>query len=497
MKKKKFEEQWASRWGLILAAIGMAVGTGNIWRFPRVAAANGGGAFMVGWIIALFVWSIPLLIAEAVLGKSTRMGVIGSFKSFLGEKYTWLGALVAWISLAIAFYYAVVMGWCVRYFVYAVSGYFSNPNLDTAALWKHFSTSPAQMILFHVISLIICVWVIYKGVAGGIEKANKFLIPALFIILVILAVYATLLPGSIQGYKYLFSIDLKYLANGNTWLNAWSQSAWSTGAGWGLLLTYYVYSKYNEDIVLNVYTTGLGNNSASIFAGIAVIGSIFALSPTHEAAMKAVHSGNTGLAFIHLSQLLTKMPGGTIFAILFFLALSFAALSSELSMIELGVRLFRDAGWNRKKAVVWMGFLLLILGLPSSANITILNNQDWVWGVGLMVSGFIIAWAMIKKGVEKVRSEYVNPDSDVKLGKWWSVAIYTIPVQFVILVGWWIWQAVTWYPKDWWHPGVFTHTYSVGTIIVQWVIAIIVAYLLNDWFAKHAKYPQVLQEAEE
>ncbi len=483
-------EQWTSRWGLILSALGMAIGTGNIWRFPRVAAANGGGSFMIAWIVALLLWSIPVLMMEGLLGRETRMGCIGAFKKWMGEKYAWLGALLAWISLAIAFYYAVVMGWCLRYFVYAIEGKIGGAEMNVKAaeaMWKAFTSNPSQTILFHFLAMLIATIIIYRGISKGTELANKIIIPMLFIVLAILAVRALTLPGAGEGVKYLFSPNLKRLLTAKTWLEGFSQSAWSTGAGWGLFLTYMVYTSKKEDVVLNSFMTGFGNNSASILAGFAVIGTVFALSPSIEAAHKAVGSGNTGLAFIYLTALFSKMPAGVVFAALFFLALTIAALSSELSMLELGIRLFRDAGWSRKKAALWVGIICFILGLPSSANITILNNQDWVWGVGLMISGLLCAIAIFKSGVAKAR-EIMNKNSDMKVGVWWDILVYLIPVWFVLLIGWWIYQSITWYPKDWWNPNPFTHTYSVGTILVQWAIASIVIYLLNDFFAKTARY---------
>lgn len=146
-----------------MAAVGMAVGTGNIWRFPRISAANGGGSFVLVYIIAFILWAIPLLMAEAVWGKATRRGVIGAFKEFLGERYSWMGGFVGWISYAIACYYAVVMGYCVRYFVYALTGVIS-PGVNTEALWNNFVNSSSQMMIFF---------------------ANKVMIPSLFVMLIL------------------------------------------------------------------------------------------------------------------------------------------------------------------------------------------------------------------------------------------------------------------------------------------------------------------------
>ncbi len=482
------KEQWGSRWGLILSAIGMAVGTGNIWRFPRVAAANGGGPFIIAYVIAFFLWAIPLLMAEAVWGKTTRKGVIGSFKEFVGRKYTWMGGIVAWISLAIAFYYAVVMGWCVRYFVYAITGVLK-PGIDTEALWNTFSHSPAQMMTFHVISMVIATIIILGGVKGGIEKANKFLIPSLFVLLAILIVRALTLPGASKGLEYLFSPNLAKLTEGRVWLEAFTQAAWSTGAGWGLMLTYYVYASKDEDIALNCTMTCFADSTAALMAAMVTIPTIFALAPD---PMKAVGSGNTGLAFIHLTNLFTVMPMGLIAAIIFFLALIFAALSSLLSMLELGVRLLIDAGWERTKAALAVGIGCTILGLPSSYDINILNNQDWVWGVGLLVSGMFFWYGAIKRGVNEIYEKYIRPCSDIDIPILWK-CIYLFPLWFVIIFGWWIWQSITWYPGEWYKfwP-IDKYTYTVGTIIVQWAIAFAIIYLLNDKLADWVKSePQI------
>lgn len=479
MAEIKKADQWASRWGLIFSAIGMAVGTGNIWRFPRVAAAQGGGAFVLACVAALFLWAIPLLMAESVWGKVTRMGVIGSFKEMLGRKWTWAGGCVAWISLGIAFYYAVVMGWCVRYFVYVLTGVIK-PGLDTEALWTAFSTTPGAMVPWHIISMVIATIVIFKGISQGLEKINKILIPSLFVLLVVLMIRAITLPGAVKGLQYLFEPRFELFASGRLWLEAFTQVAWSTGAGWGLLLTYFVYAKKTEDISLNATTICFADTSAAMIAAMAIIPTIFALSSD---PMAAVGSGNTGLAFIHLAKLFTVMPAGTLFAGFFFLALIFAALSSLLSMVELGVRLLMDAGWPRHKAALAAGIGITILGLPSSMSIDFLNNQDWVWGVGLLVSGVFFSIGAMKVGVDKIWKEYIEPCSDLKAPWMWKL-IYLFPLWFVIIFTWWIKQAMSWYPDSWWKwLPISEYTYTVGTMVYQWAIMVVVFLLLNNWLA--------------
>lgn len=476
-------ERWGSRFGLIAAAIGMAVGTGNIWRFPRISAANGGGSFVLVYIVAFIVWAIPLLMAEAVWGKATRRGVIGSFKEFLGERYTWMGGLVGWISYAIACYYAVVMGYCVRYFVYALTGVI-RPGVNTEALWNNFINSSSQMMTFHVISMIIATIIILAGVNKGLEFANKIMIPSLFVMLLILVGRALTLPGASKGLEFFFTPHMDRLLMGKTWLEAFTQAAWSTGAGWALLLTYYVYARDDEDIALNCTLTCFADTAAALLAALAVIPTIFALSPD---PMKAVGSGNTGLAFIHLTNLFTQMPGGVIVAIIFFLSLIFAALSSLISMLELATRVLIDAGWERTKAAITVGIVTTLVGLPSSYKAYILENQDWVWGVALLLSGMFFWYGAIKKGVNEIYEKYIRPVSDIDAPILFKL-IYLFPVWFFIIVGWWIYQAITWYPGEWYKVfPVSKYTYTVGTMLLQWAIAFIIIYALNDKLASWVK----------
>lgn len=478
------KEQWGSRWGFIAASIGMAIGTGNIWRFPRVAAKNGGGPFIIAWTVALLVWSIPLLMGEMVIGKKTRLGTIGSFRDFLGKKFTWMGTWIAAVCLLIMFYYSVVMGWCMKYFTLAVAGAFK-PGIgieETEAIWNVFTTTPSQTILFHFIAMLIAGFIIYKGVTNGIEKASKIMIPTLFALLLIALFRSVTLPGATQGLEYLFSPKLSMLADPKIWLEAFTQSAWSTGAGWGFIITYAVYTKEQEDIGCNCMIMGLGNNLGALVAGMTVLPAIFALSPSLEFANEALSAGNQGITFIYLAQLFSKMPAGGILAALFFLTMSIAALSSILPMIEVGVRNVMDAGIDRDKAtriVIIGGFLL---GIPSAYSLDLLNNQDFVWGIGLLVSGLFFAIALTKYGLEELRAKDINiPTSDFYVGKWWTVCIRLFPVLFVIILGWWIKQAISWYPDNWWAP---FELYSVGTIIVQFVFVIIFSLLTQKYFAK-------------
>lgn len=482
MQQKEF---FTSRWGLILSTLGIAVGTGNIWRFSRIVAQNGGGSFLIPWVIFLLIWSVPLIIAEFALGKSTRLSPIGAISKTAGKNFAWMGAFVAFVSTAIMFYYSVVTGWCIRYFVSAFSGDLFNTS-DHLIYWKQFSESGLP-ILYHLIAMVVGGFVIYKGVVKGIEKANRFLVSSLLVILIILLIRAITLPNAINGIKYLFTPQLDYILDYKVWLNALTQNAWDTGAGWGLITTYAIYMKKKEDIALNAALIGFGNNSVSLIAGITIFSTVFALS-SNDAMMQISQSGpaNTGLTFVYLPLLFTKMSGSIllniIFASLFFLALSFAALTSLFSMIELATKTIMDFGFPRKKAIFLVASAGFLLGIPSALNMKFLINQDWVWGVGLILSGAFIAFALLKYGVDKFRTEIINGfGSDIKIGKWYNFIIQIlIPIQVVILLLWWLVSSTTWDP-EWWNP---FHTENLGTCLAQWFIILFAFILLNKTFSK-------------
>lgn len=477
-------EQWKSRWGFIAASIGMAIGTGNIWRFPRMVANNGGFPFIIAWTIALFVWAIPLLIGELVMGRKTRLGNIGAFRDFAGKGFTWMGTWQVAVCLLIMSYYSVVMGWCVKYFSLAVGGAFAQPlDLDaTKAIWTGFTTTPVQTILFHLISMGIGGFIIYRGVVAGIEKASKIMIPALFALLIIAAVRALTLPGAAQGLEFLFAPKFERLADPKLWLDAFTQAAWSTGAGWGFMVVYANYHKKRDEVVGNAFIMGVGDNVGALMAGMVVLPAVFALSLSPQMANDALSSGNTGLAFLYLAQLFTRIPLGSVFAAIFFLAMSIAALTSLLPMIEVGVKNLMDAGMGRKKATVAVAAAGFLVGAPSAYSINFLDNQDWVWGVGLFVSGLFVAIALMKHGIKKVQEEYINtPWADFKVGAWWRLFIMAFPLLFVLIFGWWVYQAITWYPDNWLAP---FEVFSVGTILMQFAALLLLALLTNNWLAK-------------
>ncbi len=389
-------EYFTSRWTFLLAALGMAVGAGNIWRFPRLAAQYG-GSFLIPWAVFLFLWSIPLIMVEFSIGKKLRLGVIGAFNRGLGRSYTWMGWFVALCTVGIMFYYTVVCGWSLKFFVMSLDG--SLFRLEYDSFWQSYTSGNIEPYIYALLSLLAGSLIISAGIRGGLEKAMKMMIPTLFILLVIAAVRAVTLDGAAEGLDYFFRVRQEDFLNYKVWLEALSQSAWSTGAGWGLILTYSTYVRQKEDVLVNSLFTGIGNNLASILAGLAVIPTVFALSATSEQALTALKAGNQGLTFIYIPQLFQKMPGGEYFAAFFFLALFIAALSSLLSMLELAVKLLLDYGIARKKSTAIVFVAGAVFSFPSAWSLGFFNNQDWVWGLGLLLSGFFFLFFTMRTGI--------------------------------------------------------------------------------------------------
>jgi len=469
-------EVFSSRWGMLLAMLGMAVGTGNIWRFPRIAASNGGGSFLVSWAVFLLAWSVPLIIAEFAIGKGTRRGPVGAFAKTMGPGFAWMGAWVAFVATAIMFYYSVVMGWTIRFFLATVTG--EIPTAVPDAFWNGFNSTP-QAVVTHLVAMALGLFVVSRGVKG-IESAAKILIPSLVFLVIVLAVRALMLPGASRGLAFLFTPHLAELADYNIWLQALTQNAWDTGAGWGLITTYAVYMRKQEDTALNAFVIGFGNNSMSLLAGIMVLCTVFSVMP--DAASQIVGAGNEGLTFIWIPQLFARIPAGRFFMALFFLALVFAAWTSLVSMIELAARVLMDRGVPRGRAIALVGAAGVLFGIPSALKLGFFQNQDWVWGAGLAVSGLFFAIAVLRYGVTKWRERYINHDhSDVRIGAWWDWAMRLVVLEAVVVLGWWLWDArgeggaATW---------TLFSSYNVGTVLIQWAVVLAVLLLANRWLAR-------------
>ncbi len=489
-------QRFSTRAGLLLSVIGIAVGTGNIWRFPRIAAQNGGeegsGAFLIAWVVFLLLWSIPLIIAEYALGRKGRKGVVGTLAKIAGKQYGWMGAFIGFVATAIMFYYSVVAGWCIFYFIEMLTNPLPLTNEAAEGVWDGFQAGGTP-VFFHAMAMGIGALAVWKGV-GSIERINKVLIPTLLLILVLALIRAITLEGSWDGIAFLFTPQWETLAEPQLWLEALTQNAWDTGAGWGLILTYGAYMQYQHGTVQNAFITGVGNNIVSLVAAITIFGTVFAVLGAEMSrgevleVMQTAGPASTGLTFIWMPQLFATIPLGTHLATLFFLGLAFAAFSSLISMIELATRVFSDLGLPRAKAALSVGSVGFLLGIPSAVNLDFFANQDFVWGVGLMISGAMVAFAVIRYGVNSFRKDVVEGGpGDWRAGRAWEWLIgIAVPVQAVVLLVWWLWQSATIYaPDTWFNP---LEPFSVMTVLVQWGAVLAILLLLNKWLVNRTLY---------
>lgn len=484
----KINEQFSSRWGIVLASLGMAIGAGNLWRFPRLAGQYG-GTFLILWVLFLLIWSIPLLLSEFALGKKYKKGVIGSYALATGERFTWAGFFIAMCTLGITFYYSVVTAWGLRYLGFAASNIISDKTLGVHLaenpkylenLWHQISSQNYITVFLHFVVICIGVFILMNGVRRGLEKANKILIPSLFGLMVLIIGIALSMDGGVKGLEYMFTIRAELFTEPKVWIEAISQSAWSTGAGWGLMMTLSTYSREGEDVTLNTFIGGFGNNTASLLAGMAILPAVFALTPSEDQAINMINSGNQSLVFTIIPALFSNVPAGELLTLLFFLAFAMAALSSLLAMMEMFIKLLVDWGFERDGASFRAGFFCLCFGLPSAWSLDVFSNQDWVWGIGLIISGILVAFAVLKVGVKKFKTNYIDQDSDFRVPtSYFSFAIVANVILGIGLLYWWMSQdyASSWFDEhqNWNFFGV----YSNASTITQWMGVLFLGVVLN------------------
>lgn len=440
--------QWGTRAGFILAAIGSAVGLGNIWRFPYMVASNGGGAFMIVFLIAMLTAGIPIMILEFSIGHKTHRSAPGALK-FLNTKWEWLGWLQVFTCFAIVIYYSVIIAWSLSYGLFSLQGL--KWGTDTAAFFTgeylklESGFSLGSFNLSVAIPLII-VWVIIfasviGGVKDGIEKANKIFMPLLAILVVIILIRGITLPGALAGLDYMFKPDFSKLLNPQVWIAAYGQVFYSMSVAFGIMITYSSYLPDDSDIANNAFMTGFADTSFSLFAGLTVfsIMGYMAYSQGKEVS-EVAGSGGIGLAFMVFPEAINALPGlNGIFGLVFFLVLSFAGLTSAISLAEVVISSFIDKfHFNRKKVAV---IVILIQGLISmvyatGSGLNILDIVDaFLNNYNIVVSGLIeivlVAW-VYKLGDFK---ELINKVSEFRVGLWWDFCLkFLTPIFLAIML---------------------------------------------------------------
>lgn len=361
---------WSSRWAFILAATGSAVGLGNIWKFPYITGENGGGAFVLVYLLCIFVMGVPVLMAEIMLGRRGRRNPVDSMRHLAEETgHTPMWRFLGWLGVAAGFlilsYYSVIAGWAISYVFSTVAGTFS--GADAEFVGNHFDVltgSPARLILWHTVFMLLTMVVVARGVEGGIEKAVRFLIPALFGLIVIMVIYASTTSGFSDGLRFLFQPDFSKITTEGI-LEAMGQAFFTLSIGMGAIMIYGAYLPKETSIAQASISIAIADTAVALLAGVAIFPIVFA---------NGLEAGSgPGLIFITLPLAFGNMPFGTLFGTLFFILLVFAAWSSSISLIEPAIAwAIENNGYTRKKASIFLGVLTWIIGLG-----TVLSFNNW------------------------------------------------------------------------------------------------------------------------
>ena len=405
-------EHWSSGLGFILAAAGSAVGLGNIWKFPYITGENGGGAFVLVYLLCIAVIGVPVMICEITLGRHTQRNPVGAFKMlnprssrlahllglgmvvmgailFCFQRWGWgavtlaLGLLVfryRWVlvgamgvlaGFVILAFYSVVAGWTLGYIIKAVGGRLAFTDVATAGQhFKDFTGNPYWAVGCHFLFMLLCVMIVYKGVQSGIERWSKVLMPILFLLLIILIIRGLTLPGAIEGVRFYLSPDFSKI-NAESILIALGHAFFSLSLGMGAIMTYGSYVEKNENIFLSTLAIVALDTLVALMAGLAMFPAVFAQGFAPDAG--------PGLVFLVLPTVFNQIPLGAFWATMFFVLLAVAALTSGISLLEVVTAYFVDErDWTRKQACVIFGGVIFLLGSLCALSVNGWNNMPWV-----------------------------------------------------------------------------------------------------------------------
>lgn len=372
---------WGSRIGFILAAAGSAIGLGNIWRFPYITGENGGAAFVILYLFFVCAIGLPVLIAELTIGRNTRKNPVGAFKK-LFPKTIWklVGGLGVFTAIATLSFYAVVAGWALGYFIKILLGDFGSviSGAESEAIFSQFASNPWPMIGLLITFILITAFIVKGGVSAGIERWSKILMPVLFVLLIVLAVYSMTLEGAGKGMEFYLKPDFSKIT-ATTFAMALGQAMFSLGLGIGIMITYGSYLSKNDNLVGSASMICLFDTVIAIIAGLIIFPALF--------AMNMDPAGGSGLVFKVLPSIFAKMPMGTVFGGGIFLLISLAALTSTISILELPVSYFiDDKKWSRKKATWVIGLVAIVLGIPSALS---MGASGYLSDIPVLGMGFL------------------------------------------------------------------------------------------------------------
>lgn len=434
-------DQWGTRLGFILAAIGSAIGLGNIWRFPYVAASNGGGAFLFPYFFAIITAGIPILILEFTIGHKFKGGAPMALGK-MNRRWEWLGWFQSGVAFFITVYYMAVVAWALSYVGFSV---FQAWGTDTASFffsnYLGLTESPWQFGGFQwkVLLPLLFVWavnyyVLSKGVKKGIEKLNRILIPTLWITTAIIVIRGLTLPGALDGLNYLFTPQWDMIAQPKVWVAAYSQIFFSLSIGFAIMIAYSSYLPKKTDIVNSAFITACCNHGFELFAALGVFSILGFMAHAQGVAVADVAAQGVGLAFVVFPQAISTLPAMKGFiGVLFFITLFFAGLTSSISIIEAFLAGVMDKfNYSRKKALNICTAVAFVISLifATKSGLLVLDIVDYfVNNFGIVIGGLLevilVGWLFDLEGLRTHANRY----SDFAIGRWWNYMIkFVTPV---------------------------------------------------------------------
>ncbi|EGK07828.1 NSS family amino acid:sodium (Na+) symporter [Desmospora sp. 8437] len=447
-------EQWSNRAGFLFAAVGSAIGLGNIWRYPYIAYENGGGAFLVPYFIALLTAGIPILLLEYSLGHRYRGSAPQVFRK-ISKKWEWLGWWQSFVAFVIVSFYMVIIGWSLNYSYYSIGTQWGE---DTEAFFFEkflgLSGSFWEMggLQWKVLLPVCLVWLItfivmHMGVRKGIERVSRILMPILILMMVVITIRAVTLPGAGEGLNVLLTPDFSSLTEPGVWVAAYGQVFFSLSIGFAIMMTYASYLPEKSDLSNSGLIAAFANSGFEFLAALGVFGALGFLAASQGVDVNSVVNAGVGLAFVVFPQIINQFPGlNSLFGVLFFGSLLFAGFTSAISILEPVIASVKEKfNLSRRAAVNWVCGLAFLLSLlyTTHGGLRYLDTVDHFinqYGVALagLVEVVLIAWFIRK--LSEMRT-HINEISDIRIGNWWNLCLMVItPVMVIVMTGFSLFQ---------------------------------------------------------
>ena len=438
-------DNFGSRFGALVAMAGSAVGLGNLWRFPYLVGENGGAAFIIIYILLSFLICLPIFVSEFVVGRRSQKNAYAAFRDLSdGSAWKWVGLITIIIPLIVLSYYSVIGGWSIDYLLKSLTFSFTAGESQSAinTMFSDFVSSTWSPIICLTVFMLVTTMIVVIGIKDGIEKFSKVMMPLLFFIVLAIAVYSLTLPGAGKGVDYLFKPDFSKI-NGDSIAAALGQSFFSLSLGFGTILTYASYVSKKENIMFQSTATAVSDLMFALIAGIAIMPAVFAFGLDPQSG--------PGLVFETLPYVFSQMPAGGFIAILFFMALLVAALTSSISMLEVAVAfLVEEKNFSRPVACVVLFFLCMTVAVLCSLSFgpladveiggrTIFDffdnlSSNILMTLGSLLTVLFVGWRLKKTDIYDEFTNGGTLSTNVRIfGVLWFLIRYICPLAIAVI----------------------------------------------------------------